>query len=280
MKSASLIDRLVSVTPDSTITTLRSWIKQGRVTVDGKPITQASFIVEENQEVKVHPKPRFTDKGDVRIIYEDRFLVVLDKPEGILTVKAAFESEKTLHKFLKATYGTKKVRVVHRLDQGTSGVILFALEEQTYLGLKKLFEKHDLNRRYTALLEGALDEGTGTWESYLWEDDAYVVHATNDPSQGKHAITHFTVLDKTKHYTLVECTLATGRKNQIRVQAAAAGFPVAGDTKYGSRKNPLNRLGLHAHLLEFVHPITKKKMKFESEVPENFYKPFILGKKI
>lgn len=270
----TLLERLAAISPDSTKTTLRSWIKQGRVTVDDKVITQASLPLQEGQEVRVHPKPKFTDQGGVRILYEDRFLVVLDKPEGVLSVKAPFEHEKTLHKYLKATYSAKNVRVVHRLDQGTSGVILFALEEKAYTALKKMFEKHDLKRSYTAVLEGIIHEGEGTWNNYLKEDEAYKVHVCADETEGKRAITHFSVLRKSKHYTLVECTLETGRKNQIRVQAAYNGTPVVGDEKYGAKKNPLGRLALHAHLLEFLHPITKKKMSFTSPVPEKFLRLF------
>lgn len=275
MKSSSqpLIERLVVLNPDSTKTTLRSWIKQGRVLVNGKTVTQASRPTEENEEIKLLPKPKFTDKGDIPILYADRFLVVVNKPEGVLSVKAPFEHEKTLHRYLKESYGPK-VRVVHRLDQGTSGVMLFALEEKTYTALKKMFEKHDLTRSYTALLEGHLQDNEGTWDNYLWEDDAYFVHITKDETEGKRAITHYTVLRKSKHYTLVECTLETGRKNQIRVQAAHHGAPITGDEKYGAKKDPLGRLALHAHLLEFLHPITKKKMRFEAPLPDKFLKLF------
>lgn len=274
MKSASLLDRLAALSPDSTKTTLRSWIKQGRVTVSGKAITQASYMVEEQEEVKLLAKPKFTDRGNVKIIYEDSYLVIVDKPEGVLSVKAAFEEENTLHKFLKETYGNRKIKVVHRLDQGTSGVIIFALEETTYQSLKKMFEKHTIDRKYTAILEGNVDDSEGTWENYVWQDESYTMHATNDPADGKLAITHFRVLNKSKYYTLVECKLDTGRKNQIRVQAAKAGYPIAGDTKYGAKRNPINRMALHAHSIDFLHPITKKKMHFESPVPESFSKLF------
>lgn len=274
MKSAPLLERVQSLAPDSTKTTLRSWIKQGRVTVDGKPITQASFVVEEGQEVKLLPKPKFTDRGNVKILYEDNFLVILDKPEGVLSVKAAFEEDNTLHKFIKETYGKRKVRVVHRLDQGTSGTIIFALEETTYQALKKMFEKHTIDRRYTAILEGNIDDQEGTWESYLWQDEAYVMHSTTNPTEGKHAITHFKVLQKSKYYSLVECKLDTGRKNQIRVHASDAGHPIAGDTKYGAKRNPINRMALHAHSINFLHPITKKNISVSAPLPESFLRPF------
>ena len=277
MKSASLLDLLALLAPESTKTTLRSWIKLGRVTVDKEVITQASFLVEEGREVQLLPKPRFTDKGGIKILYQDRFLVVVDKPEGVLSVKAPFEHEKTLHKYLKATFGPN-VKVVHRLDQGTSGVILFAFEEKTYKALKKLFEKHDVKRRYLAVLEGSLQEEKGTWESYLYEDEAYVVHSSPRPvEKSRLATTHYTVINKSKHYTLVECSLDTGRKNQIRVHASDCGHPVTGDSKYGAQKDPLSRLALHAYSLEFLHPMLKKKMRFESPVPESFLKFFKNG---
>ena len=244
------------------------------MSVDGKVITQATLDIDEKAEVKLLPKPKFTDKGEIPIIYKDRFIVAVDKPEGVLSVKAPFEHEKTLHKYLKTTYGGQNVKVVHRLDQGTSGVILFALEETAFVTLKKMFEKHDLTRTYTAVLEGSLEDSEGTWTDYLWEDELYHVHVTDNIHEGKKAITHFVVLRKSKHYTLVEFTLETGRKNQIRVQAAERGHPIAGDEKYGAKRNPLSRLALHANLLAFLHPISKKKLRFESPVPENFLRLF------
>ena len=270
MKSSSLLSWLESQYPDSSKNTLKTWISKGRVLVDGKTETKPNALVEENQKIKLLPRPRFTEKGGVKILYRDRYLVVLEKPEGVLSVKAAFESHETLHQYVKETFGAKNARVVHRLDQGTSGVIMFALEENAYNVLKKMFEKHEVDRRYKALLEGQLKPRKGTWKSYLWEDKAYKVHSSQDPNAGKEAITHYTVLNRTKNFSLVEFKLETGRKNQIRVHAADAGYPIAGDTKYGATKNPLKRLALHAYSLEFMHPILKKNVKVKSAVPESF----------
>ncbi|MCB1114165.1 MAG: RluA family pseudouridine synthase [Chlamydiia bacterium] len=260
MKSSSLIERLQKLYPDSSKNTLKLWIKQGRV------------LEEENGNVKLLPKPRFTETGGIKILYRDRYLVVLEKPEGVLSVKAAFESQETLHKYVKETFGAKNAKVVHRLDQGTSGVIMFALEEKAYEKLKKMFEKHEVDRRYKALVEGRLHPKKGTWKSYLWEDKAYKVHSSQDPDSGREAITHYKVLHETKNFSLVEFKLETGRKNQIRVHAAENGHPIAGDTKYGSKKNPIKRLALHAFSLEFTHPILDKKIKVKSPLPSSFDK--------
>lgn len=259
MKSSSLLAELQKLYPDSSKNTLKSWIEQGRIVPD------------EKGGYKLLPKTRYTTSGSVKILYRDRYLVVLDKPEGVLSVKTAFEKEDTLYKYVKETFGNH-AKVVHRLDQGTSGVILFALEKKTYETLKKMFENHELDRRYTAIVEGELTPKEGVWISYLWQDQAYKMHASKDPEDGKKAITHYKVLKASKHKTIIECRLETGRKNQIRVQAKEAGHPVLGDQKYGAKKDPLKRLALHAHSIEFLHPILKKKIFVESELPKRFLK--------
>lgn len=268
-----LLDFLRTLHPESSTTTLRSWIKLGRVEVDGTVVTRANQTVQAGQKVTFLAKPKYTE-GGVKIIYEDAFLIVLDKPAGLLTVKSDFEKDETLHKFLKKKFGQKRVGVVHRLDQATSGVIVFSLNPEVHEKMKKLFESHSLERSYTAVVEGEMKESEGTWESYLYEDESYVVHETDNPHEGKLAITHYQVLNARKAYSLVEFRLKTGRKNQIRVQTAARGHPIVGDAKYGSRKNPLKRLALHAHLLSFTHPISKKKLRFESPAPEPFLQIF------
>jgi tRNA pseudouridine32 synthase/23S rRNA pseudouridine746 synthase/23S rRNA pseudouridine1911/1915/1917 synthase len=269
----TLLEALKLLAPDSTITTLRSWIKQSRIEVDKKIVVKASQPVSQGQIVEILPKSKFID-GGIKVIYEDTFIVVLEKEEGMLSVKSNFEEKETVHSYMKQAYGGHRVKVVHRLDQGTSGVILFALEERAYQTLKKTFEKHDLVRSYTAVVEGYPKPPRGTWESYLYEDDKYVVHSTKDETKGKLATTHYKTLATHKHYALIECTLETGKKNQIRVHAADAGHPLAGDGKYGAETNPFKRLALHAHLLEFEHPVTKKLMRFESKIPESFTKMF------
>lgn len=271
-KDMTLLEALSSFAPDCSKSTLRIWLKNERVEVDGELQKIAATKVLAGQEVEVHDKAKLTESGEIRIIYEDQHIVAIEKPSGMLSVATAFETSKTAHSFLKKHFRPKKIYVVHRLDQDTSGVMIFALSEEAYTVLKDMFEHHLLERAYTAIIEGRLPDLRGTWESYLIEDDNYVVRETQDETEGRLAITHYDVIRTSKNYSALSLHLETGRKNQIRVHCQNSGHSIVGDKKYGSRTNPIKRLCLHAHLLAFDHPITKKRMRFESPLPEEFKK--------
>lgn len=255
--------------PQSSKNTLREWIQEGRVEVDGETVKNASFGVLKGQSILIRQRKRATRTG-ISILYEDRDYVIVDKSSGLLSVSTAFEKGETLHALLKAHYHPRKVFVVHRLDQDTSGVMVFALNQEACDRIKGLFEIHDIEREYTGVVEGALSPSSGKWQSFLYEDSNYVVHETTDEAKGRLAITHYKTVDSSKRYSLVELKLETGRKNQIRVHCQSAGHSIVGDKKYGARSNPIKRLCLHAHLLSFQHPFTKKMMRFESPIPEEF----------
>lgn len=267
----SLLEALALLSPDSSKTTLRSWLKDERIYVNNEMIKLANHPIMPGHSIEILARKQVIE-GNIHIIYEDAHLVVVDKPTGILSVAAAFETENTVHAFLKAKYRPRKVYVVHRLDQDTSGVMLFALSEKAYDSLKKTFEEHKLERSYIAIVEGHLPKSAGTWESYLYEDSNYVVRSTEDTEKGRLSITHYSVLGANKNYSWLRLTLETGRKNQIRVHCQDHHCPVAGDKKYGAKTNPVKRVCLHATVLSFQHPITKKKMHFESPAPKAFYK--------
>ncbi len=271
LENLPLLETLQKLSPQSSKTTLRSWLKEDRVMVDGRLQKLGSTPVFVGQVISVGSKQKFIDEG-VRIVFEDKHLVVVDKPAGILTVSTAFEKGQTVHAFLKKKYYPKNVYVVHRLDQDTSGVMMFTLSEESRDLFKDIFEKHAIKRAYCAIVEGAVKEEKGSWESYLYEDARYMVRETEDPTKGRLAITHFEVHAATSKYSLLDMNLETGRKNQIRVHCQKAGHSVVGDKKYGATSNPLKRLCLHAYLLSFTHPFTKKEMKFESPIPEDFYR--------
>lgn len=266
-----LLEALALLSPNSSKNTLRSWIKEGRVQVEGTTIKNASFPVLAGQAVTVGQRKKMAGPG-IPILHEDADLVLIDKPAGLLSVGTAFEKGETAHALLKAHYRSRTVFVVHRLDQDTSGVMVFAFSQPAYEGLKDLFEKHDIQRSYTALVEGKMQSPAGTWQSFLYEDSQYVVRETPDESLGRLAITHYRTIDTYKRYSWLELTLETGRKNQIRVHCQAAGHPVIGDKKYGGHASPIKRLCLHAHLLAFRHPVSKKEIKVESPIPEEFYR--------
>lgn len=264
-----LLDLLSNFFPDSSKATLRAWISDGRIYVDGISVKSAKYPVLKGQEVALGDKIRLVE-NHIPIIYSDNAIIVIDKPVGLLSVSTAFEKEETAHAYLKRKYYPRPVYVVHRLDQETSGVMVFALSEQSLNQLKKRFETHDIERRYVAIVEGKLSSQKGCWKSYLHENANYVVKVVDDPNKGELAITHYQVKAFTKAYTQLELTLETGKKNQIRVHCQYAGHPVVGDKKYGSTCNPLKRLGLHAVYLAFVHPLTEKAMHFTSQMPASF----------
>ena len=198
-------------------------------------------------------------REDIPFVFKDQHVIVINKPHNMLSV--ATDSDKhSLHNLLKIYYHPKKVGIIHRLDEGTSGLILFTLSDAAYHGLKDQFKEHSIDRVYRAIVEGDFPEKEGTWTSYLYEDKTLKVRVTDDEKLGEKAITHFKKIAFSKGYTLMEFRLETGKKNQIRVQSAAAGYPIAGDKKYGAQTDPFKRLALHAKTLGFTHPITKKRI--------------------
>lgn len=266
-----ILDAVALLAPGSSKTAARSWIKEGRILIDGVSCTDSRQILKENQVIELGSKPRFAG-GGLKILYEDRHIVVIEKPQGVLSVSTAFEKDETAMSFLRARYKGGRVYPVHRLDQDTSGVMLFALTEKARDVMKETFEQHAIDRVYLAIIEGWLDNTEGSWTSYQSEDANYYVRNSDDPSKGKLAITHYKVLAKSKWHSLVSFKLETGRKNQIRAHCQMVKHSVAGDKKYGATTDPIKRLCLHAAHLGFEHPITKKKMSFDAPLPEAFNK--------
>lgn len=266
-----LLDALALFFPKSSKTSLRSWVKEGRIYVDGEKIKMTNVNLQAGQVITLGQRKKFIEDL-IPIIYEDNDLVVIDKPTGLLSVATAFEKGDTAHALLKAYYKPRKIYVIHRIDQDTSGVMLFAFTQEAYEKLKALFAAHDIERKYTAIVEGQMESKSGTWKSYLTEDAAYMVHMTADPEEGEEAITHYKTIATSKRYSWLELKLETGKKNQIRVHTQACGHPIVGDKKYGAESNPIKRLCLHAHLLAFNHPITNKRLRCESPPPDDFYK--------
>lgn len=264
-----LLQALLALSPNSSKTTFKKWIQEGRCLVNGKPVKSLDSTVPEGGVVELGARVQFMDDG-IKILYEDSDLVIVEKPMGLLSVATAFEKGDTLHALLKKRYRPRRVQVVHRLDQDTSGVMVFALSDAGFEGLKKLFEAHDIEREYIAVVEGHLDAKEGTFSSYLYEDAAYKVHSSQDSKKGRLAVTHYQVIGTSKRFSRLKLKLETGRKNQIRVHCQEAGHPVAGDVKYGAQTNLIRRLALHAAHLAFIHPVSGKKISYRSLAPEEF----------
>lgn len=210
-------------------------------------------------------------KDKLDIVYEDKDIIVINKPTHLLTISTDNEKEKTLfHKvylYLKKKNKNNKVFVVHRLDKDTSGLIVFAKSEMVK---KKLQNNWDQSiRNYVAVVNGNVEKDKETLRSYLKETKTLLVYSTKDKS-GDLAITSYQKIISNKEYSLLSIKIKTGRKNQIRVQLNDINHPIVGDKKYGIKKDPLRRLCLHANYLEFMHPITNKKMSFDIDIPNSF----------
>ncbi len=213
--------------------------------------------------------------NDLEIVYEDPYLLVVDKHSGVLSMSNNTRQQTVqtvLNRYLEKGGGRNTSHLVHRLDRDTSGLMVYAKDVQTQQSLINGWQQLVTDRRYIALVEGELEKTRGRIESWLTEDKRFITHSSPVDNGGKFAVTHYNVLTALNGYSLVECELETGRKNQIRVHMADLGHPVVGDRKYGSAIDPMRRLGLHAYMLCFTHPVTGKHMRFETPVPVLFEK--------
>jgi tRNA pseudouridine32 synthase/23S rRNA pseudouridine746 synthase/23S rRNA pseudouridine1911/1915/1917 synthase len=214
--------------------------------------------------------------GGMTILHEDKDLLVVVKPSGLLTVGTARDKSRTAH-FLLNDYVRKgdpksrnRVYVVHRLDQDTSGILLFAKSEKAKQFLQEHWDGTD--KYYLAIVHGRLTTPEGKISTYLAENKAHNVYSTGDAAKGKLSHTEYRVLQETRQSSLVEVHLLTGRKHQIRVHFAEQGHPVLGDRKYGTTAPAAKRLALHARTISFLHPFNGRRMKFDTGVPEDFIK--------
>lgn len=213
--------------------------------------------------------------NELDIVYEDPYLLIIDKHPGLLSMSNNSRQQTVqtvLNRYLEKGGGRNTSHLVHRLDRDTSGLMVYAKDVQTQQSLINGWQQLVTDRRYIALVEGELEDKRGRVQSWLTEDKRFITHSSPVDNGGKYAVTHYEVVSLSNGYSLVECELETGRKNQIRVHMADLGHPVVGDRKYGSGNDPMRRLGLHAYMLCFVHPVTGKHMRFETPVPALFEK--------
>jgi len=210
----------------------------------------------------------------IKILFEDDAVVVVDKPEGLLTIATETERERTLYAALRARANAKKppqkIFIVHRLDREASGLLVFAKTIEAKEKLQEQFKSHSAGRRYLAVVEGQVKGEDFSIRSYLAENAAFRVYSTRKKGEGKLAITHVRVVKRNPKTTRVQVRLETGRKHQIRVHLAERGHPIVGDKAYGSRSNPIRRLALHGEYLSFRHPVTGKRVEFEAKYPSTF----------
>lgn len=274
-----LLEFLLANVKDSR-TKIKATLQGHGIKVNGKYVTQFDYRLEPGMKVavsKTKKNQQCLKSRYVRIVYEDRWIVVVEKNVGILSMAAGHSSlnvKSVLDDYFHKSHQRCRAHVVHRLDRDTSGLMVYAKDMETEQILEKNWHDIVYDRRYVAVVSGEIEQEGGTVANWLKDNKAYVTYSSPVDNGGKYAVTHFHVLARTTDHSLVEFKLETGRKNQIRVHTADIGHPVCGDTKYGNGDDPLHRLCLHAYMLCFIHPVTRGRMEFETPVPTAFRRMF------
>lgn len=256
-------------------TKVKHLLSSRAIQVDNVITTQHDFPLK--QGMKVQMSRSKNNKGFrhplLKLVYEDAYLIVVEKKEGLLSVGTENQKERTvqhiLNEYVKRERPKNRIYVVHRLDRETSGLMMYAKDEKTQHSLRDNWQKAVTDRRYVAVVEGRMEEKEGTVRSWLTDRKSHVSSSDYDDG-GKYSITHYQTIKCHNDYSLIELYLETGRKNQIRVHALRLGHPVAGDFRYGAQTDPLRRLALHAFKLCFHHPVTGEFMEFETPYPKAF----------
>ena len=274
-QDAPLLEYLLQTIKGQSRSKIKATLQGRGIKVDGKYVTQFDYPLKKGMKLSVSKSKRndvFKSRY-VKLIYEDRYIVVVEKNIGILSMAAGHSSlnvKSILDDYFHKTHQKCRAHVVHRLDRDTSGLMIYAKDMETEQILEHEWHQIVYDRRYVAVLSGEVVDEGGTIANWLKDNKAYITYSSEEDNGGKYAVTHYHTLARTTEHSLVEFKLETGRKNQIRVHAADMGHPVCGDTKYGNGDDPLHRLCLHAFLLCFYHPVTKERMEFESPVPTAF----------
>lgn len=243
------------------------------ILINNKNISQFNHPLHINDKIEIKKFTNTQIQDKIHIIYEDENIIVVNKPSGLLTIATEKEKEHTLYtmmsNYIKEKNKYNKIFIIHRLDKDTSGIIIFAKDEKT----KKAYQDNWNNlvkyRGYTAVIEGNLEKHQDIITLFLKENKTLKVYPSKD---GEKAITKYKVKHSNNKYTLLDIEILTGKKNQIRATMEYLKHPIVGDIKYGSKDKSLGRLGLHAHKLIIINPITKKEMLFESRIPNSFIK--------
>ena len=274
-EDAQLLDWLIANLKGLSRNKVKDTLHGRGIKVNGKIVTQFDYPLTRGMKISVSKsKKNDTFKSRyVNLVYEDPYLVVIEKKPGILSMAARNKSlnvKTVLDDYLRQTKQRCTAHVVQRLDRDTSGLMVYAKDMQTEQTLEHEWHNIVYDRRYVAVVSGEMEEDEGTIANWLKDNKAYVTYSSPVDNGGKYAVTHFHVLDRTTEHSLVEYKLETGRKNQIRVHSADMNHPVCGDVKYGNGDDPIHRLCLHAYMLHFFHPVTRARMEFETPIPSQF----------
>lgn len=267
-----LMQKMAGISRNKVKTLLASRV----ILVDNAIVTQYNFELKPGMKVQMTRAKNNREFRNpmLKLVYEDAYIIVVEKKEGLLSVSTERQKERTaqhiLNEYVKRSHRFNRVFVVHRLDRETSGLMMYAKDEKTQNTLRDNWHDIVTDRRYVSIVSGEMEKDYGTIESWLTDRKLYVSSSPVDDGEGKFAVTHYKTIKRSNGYSLVELELETGRKNQIRVHMSDMGHPVIGDERYGSDCNPLGRLALHAFKLCFYHPVTGELMEFETPYPTAF----------
>ena len=269
-----LIEFLKKMFSNLSKNSVKSLLHNEKVFVNGNMTTKYNYELNVGDVVEIREKVA----KNIDIIYEDKDIIVINKPSGLLTVATEKEKNKTAYhlvmEYLKKKNKNNRIFIIHRLDKDTSGIIMFAKNERA----KHLYQDNwnDIvkKRCYYAVIDGKMENKEGTIKSYL-KENGNMVYSVKDRS-GKLAITEYKVLKERKNISLLDINLKTGRKNQIRVHMKENKTPILGDLKYGEKSKLINRLALHAYKLELINPVTKKLLIFEASMPNEIKTLFVM----
>lgn len=273
-KESELLAFLMEKKVKKSRSAIKSLLAHKQIVVNKQVVSQYNFLVKPGDAVSIEKHDRSHDKKllkGLQIVFEDDYLVVIDKEEGLLSIATDREKRETAYSivsnYIKHSDPEARIFVLHRLDRETSGLMMFAKSEKIQEIMQKKWDELITARTYQAIVEGKLEAGEGTVTSWLTENKNFKMFSSPKDNGGQKSITHYKTLKSNKYYSLLSLKLDTGRKNQIRVHLESLAHPIVGDKKYGSKHNPIRRMALHAYELSFVHPITGKQLEFTSPIP-------------
>lgn len=260
-------------------TKVKALLKYRQVSVDGVVRTKFDYHLKKGQKIEINktakpPEALEPARQGLDIVYEDEDIIVINKISGLLSVATETENSETafhyLMEYTRQINPKNRVFVVHRLDRDTSGIFMVAKNEKAKYSLQDNWETVVQKRGYIAVVEGQLTKKQDRIKSWLLQTKTHLVYSSYTPGDGKEAITNYKVIKQSKGFSMLDVEIETGRKNQIRVHMKDIGHNIIGDKKYGSKIDPIRRLGLHAHVLEIIHPTTKELMTFTAPIPQQF----------
>lgn len=274
-EETELLTFLLSKYPNLSRNGVKSLLSNHQVAVDGAPVSQFNFKLVKD-DVVIVSKCRIAKKQrkNLPIIFENNEFIVINKPAGLLSVASDNEKGRTAYRmvtdYVQQIDKHNRIYIVHRLDEDTSGVLMFAKNVEIRDALQKNWQDIVKSRGYYAIVEGKMEKNSDTLINYLKQNSLNLMYVSPSTKDAKKCVTHYKLIKSNKDYSLLDVNIDSGRKNQIRVQLGHIGHHVIGDDKYGEPANPIKRLGLHAYELIFVHPITQKTYKFTAPMPKEF----------